>query len=67
MKLMGCIWPVYMTRGEDDSKIDEMAAQLSKHNDFAALAKGGKWLSGSDEPNMLDIHVAPMWEFICGW
>jgi len=62
--LLGAIFPVYLTRGEDKSKIEEFAKTLPAHNDFAALSKGGKWLMGTDHPTMLDIHVAPMWEFI---
>mmetsp|Transcript_15974 Transcript_15974/g.34676 ORF Transcript_15974/g.34676 Transcript_15974/m.34676 type:complete len:270 (-) Transcript_15974:106-915(-) len=65
--LLGGIFHVYLSRGEDTSKIEEFAKTLPTHNEFASLAKGGKWLLGTDEPTMLDIHVAPMWEVMCIW
>eukprot|EP00959_Pyramimonas_sp_CCMP1952_P208410 4359615-Pyramimonas_sp.AAC.2 len=65
--LLGSIFPVYLTRGKDASKIEEFAKTLPQHNEIASAAKDGKWLLGTDEPTMLDIHIAPMWETICIW
>jgi glutathione S-transferase len=67
MKVFNAAWGVYFTRGEDDAKIDDFAASLPQHNDFCSLTKDGKWLFGTDEPTMLDIHCAPFWEFIVGF
>ena len=64
-----CVAPreVMHSRGEDEVKIQAMKESLSKHNDFAKRAAGGKWLMGTDEPTMLDIHCAPQWEIFCSW
>jgi glutathione S-transferase len=58
---------VMHSRGEDPVKLDAMRDMISKHNDFAKRAAGGKWLMGTDEPTMLDIHCAPQWEIFCSW
>ena len=33
-------------------------------NDMCAPALEGKWMLGTDEPTMIDIHCAPIFEMI---
>ena len=66
-KFLPFIFPIYMSRGKDQQAIDNLTAQMSTLNDFCAKVADGKWLSGSDHPTMVDVHVVPICEFMVGW
>jgi glutathione S-transferase len=65
-KLLPAFFPVLMSRGEDDDKIKAFGETLHLHEQLATQSNG-KWLDGSEEITMFDIHVVPMWEWMCSF
>ena len=57
-------WDVYNSRHEDEEKLKAFKEKaLSKFEEMCKKA-GDKWLLGTDEPTMLDIHCAGMWDMV---
>ena len=65
--LMPLWFQVMKTRGRDEDISEKFAEVYPKLNDLAAPAARGKWLAGTDEPTMVDIHCAPFWEIMVAW
>ena len=61
-KTMGSFFKVYLSRGKEGK--EDLHQSVASWNDFAAPMKEGKWLLGTGEPTMLDLHVAPMFEML---
>jgi hypothetical protein len=51
----------------DEAVNEKFAEVYPKLNDLAGPAGRGKWLAGTDEPTMIDVHCAPFWEYMVGW
>ena len=66
-KFFNSIFAVYLSRGKDQLKMDNLAAILPELNEFLAPILNGTWLSGSNQPTMVDIYCEPWLEFIVGW
>lgn len=59
---MSSVWPLYVTRFADESKIQDFKeSSLAKWEALAAKA-GDNWLFGTAEPTMLDVHVGAFWD-----
>lgn len=59
---------MYPSRGTDNVIIDKFGAEgLPAWEALCAKATGDKWLFGTDEPTLLDVHTAPFMELIYLW
>ena len=64
-KIFGKFWGPFLSRFEDDEKIAAMEDTTAKLDQFVAKNCNGKsFLSGQDEPMMVDFHCYPMLEMI---
>jgi glutathione S-transferase len=61
---MNAVWGMVMARYTDDAKTQAFKEQTLPKWEALATQTGGGWLSGTPEPNMLDVHVASMWDCI---
>jgi len=54
---------MYPSRGLDNATIDKFKeAGLPLWEAICAKATDGKWLFGTDEPTLMDVHIAPFME-----
>lgn len=61
--LMGSFWRPYMNRFTDETHIAELKAQFPAIEEFFKKhMNGNNFLSGRDEPMMIDVHCFPMAE-----
>jgi glutathione S-transferase len=58
---------IHHTFGKDDSKIEAFRGTLHMWNHLARAVSQGKWFAGTDEPTMIDIHIAPFFELLFAW
>lgn len=64
-KTFGKFWGPFLSRFEDDEKIAGMDDTMAKLEQCVLKnCNGKKFLSGSDDPMMLDFHCYPMLEMI---
>ena len=57
-------WEVYSSRHEDVEKLEAFKTHgLAKYEEICKKA-GDKWLLGTEEPTLLDIHHGAMWDLI---
>jgi glutathione S-transferase len=62
--LMNAFWGVYMSRFVDVEKINICKENSLKPWEAMCKAAGDKWLLGTDEMTMLDVHCGAMWDSI---
>ena len=58
---------IHHSFGKDDSKIENFRTSLQMWNQLAAAVNQGKWIADTDEPTMVDIHIAPFFEMLFAW
>jgi hypothetical protein len=57
------LFPPLVTRFKEEAKVDELAAALPAWEAFIVKhLNGGNYLSGGDQPMMLDFHCFPIYE-----
>lgn len=55
---------VVLSRGEDVEKINKYKEETLPIFEAMCTEANGKFLLGTDELTLLDIHCAPMWEIV---
>lgn len=64
-KLANAYWMAWLSRFEQNEKLDALKAALPEYEAFITECQNGKeWLSGGDEPMMIDCHCFSVWEKI---
>jgi glutathione S-transferase len=63
-KLGACFWGWYMSRGEDNAKIDQFATESLPFLEEICKNSNGQFLFRTEQPTMLDVQVAPFLEFV---
>ena len=62
--LFETFWDVYNSRHEDAEKLEAFKKNgLAKFEEICKKA-GDKWLLGTDDPTMFDIHYGAMWDMV---
>ena len=61
---MNAFWGVYASRYEDIDKIKEFADKSLTVWEAMTAECGVKWLFGTEEPTMLDVHAGGMWDLV---
>ena len=67
-KIQSIQFGVHQTRGQDLGKIEEFQRKaLPLYDEWAAQAGGDRFLFGTEDLTLLDIHCASIWEMIYLW
>ena len=63
-KIVSPLFQCYLTRFENDEKIDKFVNELLPKFEKMAAEAGDKWLWGTDEVTYYDFYVGSVWEFL---
>ncbi len=61
---LSTFWPMVLSRGQDDEKIDKFATEALPYFEEICRKSEGKFLFRTSEPTLLDCHVAPCLEIL---
>ena len=63
-KIVPPLFQCYMSRFENDEKIEKFVTDLLPKFEEMATRAGDKWLWGTDEVTYYDFYVGSVWEFL---
>ena len=67
MKTVSGLFPMILSRGQDVEKLQKYKEETLPIYEKMCTEANGKYLLGTDEPTLLDIHCAPFWEIVYLW
>mmetsp|Transcript_40756 Transcript_40756/g.53467 ORF Transcript_40756/g.53467 Transcript_40756/m.53467 type:complete len:112 (+) Transcript_40756:390-725(+) len=66
-KTLPGLFPMVLSRGQDVEKLQKYKEETLPIYEQMCTEANGKFLLGTDEPTLLDIHCAPFWEIVYLW